>query len=78
MIWPYPFGVVAHDIDKDSYVTVYRVRHVLDALAAGAFVAGDKLSTAADGKVVKAAAGPVVAIALTKGASGKPATIALL
>ena len=74
----YPFGVVAHDVDKDGYVTVYRVGHVLDALAAGAFVAGDKLSTAADGKVVKAAAGPVVAIALTKGTSGKSATIALL
>ena len=74
----YPFGVVAHDVDKDGYVTVYRAGHVLDALAAGAFVAGDKLSTAADGKVVKAAAGPVVAIALTKGASGKSAPIALL
>lgn len=74
----YPFGVVAHDVDKDGYVTVYRAGHVLDALAAGTFVAGDKLSTAADGKVVKAAAGPVVAIALTKGTSGKPATIALL
>lgn len=74
----YPFGVVAHDVDKDGYVTVYRAGHVLDALAAGTFVAGDKLSTAADGKVVKAAAGPVVAIALTKGTSGKSATIALL
>ena len=50
----YPFDVVAHDIDKDGYVTVYRVVHVLDALAAGAFVADDK--------VVKTAAGPVVAI----------------
>ena len=58
----YPFDVVAHDIDKDGYVTVYRVGHVLDALAAGAFVAGNKLSTAADDKVVKTAAGPVVAI----------------
>ena len=61
----YPFGVVAHDVDKDGYVTVYRAGHVLDALAAGTFVAGDKLSTA-------------VAIALTKGTSGKSATIALL
>ena len=43
-----------------------------------AFDAGDKISTAADGKAAKTGSGPVIAVALSKGAAGKPATVALL
>lgn len=74
----YPLGVVAHDVEKDGYVTIYRAGHVLDVTAASAFDAGDKISTAADGKAAKTGSGPVIAVALSKGAAGKPATVALL
>ena len=74
-----PFGVVAADVAKDDYVTIYRAGYVLDAIAAGAITAGAKISTAAGGKAATAGTGPVVAIALTKAAAAdKPVTIALL
>lgn len=73
-----PLGVVAHDVEGGDYVTIYRGGHVLDTTASGSIAVGDKLSTAADGKVAKANAGPVVGIALTKATTGKTVTIALL
>ena len=73
-----PLGVVAHEAKAGEHVTIYRAGHVLDVIAHGTIAAGDKVSTAADGKAAKTGTGPVVAIALTKGAANKPVTVALI
>lgn len=72
-------GVAATDGTKDGHVTVLRIGHVVDVVAAAKVDAGDKISADADGKAKKTASGPVLGVAISNAAKeDDTVTVALL